>query len=297
MSRKILAIKAKSRLGMKYIPHGGTELNIGVEDGPETVLSPDFLQKIGNPRLIDFSFSLPEAVSEEEYYGRIGEETNDLARKIENAFRENDSPFVLTVGGDHSIASASLLSMARIMKGKNLGVIMFDSHGDIHLKGTSPTGNYHGMWLRPFWSEYDDSEIEKAIDVSFNGDQLVFIGNLLLEEEEINFLSKNNVQIFPSEKFAGAAKQDSYEKLLAFSMAHDAVHVSFDIDVFNTDLVRATGTPNPAGFGKEMIFDIIRVLKESGKISSLDLVEVNPKKDGSAETTALAQEVISEFLG
>ena len=39
----ILITKASSRLGMKFIPHGGSELNIGVENGPDAVLTPEFL--------------------------------------------------------------------------------------------------------------------------------------------------------------------------------------------------------------------------------------------------------------
>ncbi|MCX6757270.1 MAG: arginase family protein [Candidatus Nomurabacteria bacterium] len=296
MDKKVLIIKSRSRLGMKYIPIGGTKLNLGVENAPDEVLTEDFLKKINSFSNIDFDFSLPEKVPDEEYYSFMANEIDDLSKKIEKEIKDNNINYIVNVGGDHSVASASLLSVIRSNKDKKVGVIMFDSHGDIHLKKTSPTGNYHGMWLRPFWDQYDDPEIQKIINVSLECDQLLFIGNLLLEEEEINFISKNKVKVFPSDKFEENIKENSCKQILDFCNNHDIVHVSFDIDVFSTKYVTATGTPNKDGFNKEMIFNIIDILKNNNKIFSLDLVEVNPKKEGNIETVKLAQDVIERFL-
>ena len=296
MDKKVLIIKSKSRLGMKYIPIGGDKLNLGVEIGPDEILTKEFLHKINNNHIIDFNFSLPENISNDMYYHTMANEIDELSQKIQKEYNDNHINFILNIGGDHSIASSSLLSVIKLQKGKRVGVIMFDSHGDLHLKKTSPTGNYHGMWLRPFWSVYDDPEIQKIINVSLLGDQLLFIGNLLLEEEEVNFLAHHKVKQFSSEKFNDNLKEKSYKELADFCNSHDVIHVSFDIDVFKTSLVSATGTPNPNGFDKEMIFEIINVLKKTNKIFSLDLVEVNPKKDGAEATISLAQEVIHAFL-
>ncbi len=296
MDKKILIIKSRSRLGMKYIPIGGKELNLGVEYGPDEILTKDFLNKLTDFHIIDFDFSLPEEIPDDKYYLSISDEISELSQKIQKEFIDTKSNFIINVGGDHSIASSSLLSALKIMQDKKVGVIMFDSHGDLHLKRTSPTGNYHGMWLRPFWDIYDDPHIENIIDVSLDNSQLLFIGNLLLEEEEVDFMSKNKIPVFSSKEFTDNKKNNSYNQILDFCNKHDVVHVSFDIDVFKTSLVSATGTPNPDGFDKKMIFDIIDVLKGNGKIVSLDLVEVNPKKFGAKETITLAQEVLRAFL-
>ncbi len=296
MDKRILIVKARSRFGMKYIPIGGTELNFGVEYGPDEILTPDFLNTIEKAEIIDFDFSLPENVVDHQYYPQMAREIRQLSETIRKEYTNKDRNFIVTVGGDHSIASSSLLSVLKMNIDKKVGVIMFDSHGDLHLKKTSPTGNYHGMWLRPFWDVYDDTQIKNTIDISLNTDQLLFIGNLLLEEEEIDFLSKNKVPVFSSKKFEPELKNDSYTHILNFCNQHDLIHISFDIDVFKTALVSATGTPNHDGFNKEMIFDIIETLKQSGKIISIDLVEVNPRKSGAVETVALAQDVLQAFL-
>ncbi|MCC6448129.1 MAG: arginase family protein [Chitinophagaceae bacterium] len=281
---------------MKYIPIGGKELNLGVENGPDEVLTQAFTKELGGSHIIEYNFSLPEEIPDDKYYLSMANEINELSQRIQKEFNNKGSNFIINIGGDHSIASSSLLSVLQMKNGENIGVIMFDSHGDLHLKRTSPTGNYHGMWLRPFWDVYDDTEIQNTINLSLKRDQLLFVGNLLLEEEEENFLSKNEIPIFSSGKFNNDIKNDSYSKLLDFCQKHDYIHVSFDIDVFKTDLVSATGTPNPDGFDRKMIFDIIDVLNKSGKIISLDLVEVNPKKCGAKETITLAQEVLKAFL-
>lgn len=207
MNKKLLIVKSRSRFGMKYIPFGGKELNIGVENGPDEILTEGFLKKFNNYNILDFNFSLPENVDDDKYYSFMAKEISELSQKIKKEVIDNNIDYILNVGGDHSIASSSLLSVVKLMKDKKVGVIMFDSHGDLHLKKTSPTGNYHGMWLRPFWDIYDDIEIQKIIDISLEGDQLLFIGNLLVEEEEVNFLSNRKVKLFPSEKFSENTKE------------------------------------------------------------------------------------------
>lgn len=296
MNKRIIAVEAESRLGMKYIPIGGKELNLGVEDGARAVLTKDFLEKIKVENIIDFIFSLPENISNDKYYSVLANETEILSEQIKDNYIKNNSEFILTVGGDHSIASASLLAVTKIVDYKKIGVIMFDSHGDIHLKRTSPTGNYHGMWLRPFWDHYDEEVIQNIIHFSFEGSQLMFVGNVLLEEEEVNFLNKKEVMIFSSEKLDGINKINSQKEIIDFCKNHEYIHVSFDIDVFKQSLISATGTPNPNGFEKNMIFETINLVKNNSNIISLDLVEVNPKKEGAEQTIKLAQEVIEEFL-
>ena len=292
----ILLVKASSRLGMKYIPSGGKVLNIGVEHGPSAVISPAFIATLrGKISEIDFAFSLPENTTDQNYYRIVAEETNALAQQIQEKISHGDIDKVITVGGDHSIALASMLGILRSFPTKKIGLIDFDSHGDIHLTKTSPTGNLHGMWLRPLLEDFDNEDIRSIVgNTRLNTKNLLYIGNLLLEEEEERLIAEDAIQTIPSTVFEQSDTSPE-QKIKAFCESLDMIHITFDIDVFKESLVRATGTPNPNGFDMKMIERSIAPILESGKFFSMDLVEVNPEKPGAKETIELAQKIITMF--
>lgn len=68
--------------------------------------------------------------------------------KVKAALTGRDSPssappFVLTIGGDHSIASGSI--QAVLERHPTCGVIWVDAHADANTPRSSPSGHYHGM--------------------------------------------------------------------------------------------------------------------------------------------------------
>ena len=288
---KLHFYKAHSRLGMINIPNHGTELNLGVEDGPTAVLSTDLLAKFPGSRVTDFSFSLPEDIDKADYRKVIAKESLNFAKLINDTLEPGEAQTV--IGGDHSIAFASLLASLEREGEDKVGYIQFDSHGDLHLFNTSPSGNFHGMWLRPFAGDFDSPEIKEAAKHQLRPDQILFIGNLELEPEELRFFAKNNIA-----QVSTKSLQESREKVLAelrdFIAKFPHLHISFDIDVFHRDYVSATGTPAPDGFSPQDIFSLIDELKSASSIS-LDLVEVNPQKDKADQTIAMAQKVLAAF--
>jgi len=297
--KKLLVSKVSSRLGMKYIPSGGTVLNIGVENGPDAVLTPEFIQDISQENevdLFDYTFSDPDPISKETYYPVVAEESATLANDIVEKLTHKKYSGLINVGGDHSIAYATILGVLRFLEGKKVGIIDFDSHGDIHLQRTSPTGNFHGMWVRPFFDIFDEKSIADVVNVEvIPSNQFLYIGNMLLEEEESRFIQEKGIPVIDS-KMIDADKAGMMKKIADFCENVEFVHVTFDIDVFEKDIVSATGTPNPDGFGVEMIKDCIKPIVDSGKLFSMDLVEVNPAKENAVQTVSTAQMIIKEFL-
>jgi arginase family enzyme len=70
---------------------------------------------------------------------------------------------------------------------------MVDSHADINLRATSPTGNIHGMWLRPVVDHFDVVELDQLIEHKVPADQLFYIGNLDLDPAEKEFIAQRHV--------------------------------------------------------------------------------------------------------
>ncbi len=297
--KKILVIKASSRLGMKYFPHGSNVLNIGVEDGPEAILDQRFLQeltsRVHDVDVVDFVFSKPENTTDENYYEIVARESNELAEIIAERIASGDYAGVINLGGDHGVAFATTLGIIRGQKGKRIGVIDFDSHGDIHLKNTSPSGNFHGMWVRPFFGDFDEESIRRITDVSIQPNQFLYIGNLLLEGEEERFIQEENIQVIDS-RMISINEESMLPKITHFCKNFDSIHITFDIDVYKKDIVSATGTPNPDGFEADMIEKCLKTIVDSGKLFSLDVVEVNPQKANAEGTITTAQAVIEKCI-
>ncbi len=284
---------------MKYLPYGGDAvLNIGVEEGPDAVLSEVFVASLetqGKCDHLDFTYSEPEAVPDDAYYSVFSKETDTLARQIVEKLKSGRYSHLVTVGGDHGIGLASTLAVLRFHKDKKVGLIDFDSHGDIHLLGTSPSGNFHGMWLRPLFDGFDEPHVAGIVDVSLSPSQCMYIGNMILEEEERSFIEKNDIAVINSNDIT-EGQTAVQERIKKFCESVDVLHVTFDIDVFKKDLVASTGTPNPDGFDEAMIGVCMEPIVASQKLFSLDVVEVNPKKGDPENTIRLAQEVISKFV-
>ncbi len=80
---------------------------------------------------------------------------------------------------------------------------------------------------------------------------------------------------------------------LAKSVKH--LHVSIDIDAFDKSIAPATGIPAQNGLFKKEVFPLLELIK-TAKNLSIDLVELNPLKEGAGRTISLAREILRKFL-
>lgn len=284
--------KVHSRLGMINVPNGGTELNLGVENGPDAVLDEKFLAQFPGAAVDDFRFPLPEEVPKGDYLKIMADKSRELADIINR--HKKDDEIQVVVGGDHSVAFSSVMAAMDRHPTKGIAYLHFDSHGDIHLHKTSPSGNFHGMWLRPYLDGFDVVEIDDVANGKFGAQQLLFVGNLELEDEEARFFRENSVADITSQNISDD-KTVALQRFKDFVSSYEHIHVSFDIDVFDRGLVSATGTPASNGMSKEEVFPFLELLRDV-KSKSIDLVEVNPQKPNSKPTIELGQEVLAELL-
>ncbi len=278
---------------MRNIPYKGTALNIGVENGSEYVLSESFLKE-NDPKVDKFHFSNPEDLNGKDYYQVIAEESAMFAEMIKSTLANDEIPIV--IGGDHSVSFASTLAVLHKYKHVNVGVIQIDSHADLHLTTTSPSGNFHGMYLRPFFDKFDDKNINQMTSgFQLPASNLLYIGNLETETEEDKFIKENNIQVL-SGKMWDKDLISTIMLLKSFVHNMDHIHISFDIDVLNASLVSATGTPAANGLELNLVIDILNIIKKNATSYSFDLVEVNPAKPESERTIAVAQQILNTIV-
>jgi arginase family enzyme len=290
--RKIHFYKAKTRLGILYRAIHQKTLNVGVEKAPDAILTKDFLSKF-KCTVSEFVFPKPEDISKESYLNILSNKLTEFKILINKTIEHNETQAV--IGGDNSVTFCSVLALLeRVDDSKRVGYIQFDSHGEMNLYKTSPTKNFHGMYLRPFIDNFDIPEIKKLVNFKLPTQNLLFIGDLKLDAEEKRFFIKSKFTNL-NRRDVLKNKKDAYRKIEDFIDKFEYIHVNFDVDVFNEKEVLATGIPSKDGFMLEDLLPILKIVSKHPNLS-LDLSEVNPKKIGAEKTIQIAQKLLSTLL-
>ncbi len=287
--KKIVFTKVRSRLGLLNPAWKEKENKFGVEEGPDEVLSKEFLDSFVNHEVIEYNFVSPKEIKDTEHYKKTL--LNDY-RQLDKAVSAKVSKNCISVfvGGDHSIAFGNLLQTVTNHNVETTGYINFDTHPDLNSFETSITDNFHGIWLRPFFEKSGYEEVDNIVKYKIEPNNAVFIGNLDAEEAELNFLRQNKIKIFQVDKLkeAKAELKEMVEKL-------DHIHISFDMDIFNSKIVDATTCPSPRGLFEKDVMPLLKVLSYSDSLS-IDLVEVIPNKDKDGKVVKLAQKILNTLL-
>lgn len=285
--------KAKSRLGLINKPVRQSELNIGVEDAPDAILTSNFLVNYPNSKVNEFIFPKPEEIKKENYLSVLASSMEEFKNLINHNLKENETQVV--IGGDNGITFPSLLAVyERINDPSLIGYIQFDSHGEMNSWNGSDSHNFHGMYMRPFFDTFDKPEIDKFIPQKFTSDQALLIGDLVLDGDEPEFFIEKKFRNITREEYLSSTSAVRNE-VKRFVESFNHLHVNFDVDVFHQSVSKATGIAQDGKWMKDEVFDLLKVVSKRQNIS-IDLVEVNPKREGAEKTIALAQNVLKTVL-
>jgi len=191
--------------------------------------------------------------------------------------------FVLTLGGDHSIAIGSIAGTAKAIRerlGKDLAVIWVDAHADINTPETSESGNIHGMpvaWLTGLANEPKGGPfgwITEEMRISVR--KLVYIGLRDVDKGEKKILRENGIKAFSMHDVDKYGIGRVMEMALGHIGSDTPIHLSFDVDALDPAHAPSTGTPVRGGLTLREGDYIAECVHESGSLVAMDLVEVNP---------------------
>lgn len=286
--------KANSRIGLTNKPVRQSELNVGVEDGADFILTEDFLDQFPNYKLDDFIFSKPEDLNPDSYVATLIAELVSFKNLIKSKLERGEMQVV--VGGDNTVTFSSLLALVeRVGDVGKIGYIQFDSHGESNSFAGSISKNFHGMYLRPFFDKFDIPEVDLLIPDKLLSNQALFFGDMVLDGDEPEFFKENNLRNVTFKEY-----QDSQikidEELTKFLTRFDYIHVNFDIDVFHRSVAGATGIPEDGKWMLEETLNILKIISTHSNLS-FDLSEINPKKQGAEQTIKVARDVLKTIIG
>ena len=228
------------------------------------------------------------------FLSQIKETCERIARAVARAVGEDRTPIVL--GGDHSIALGTLGGMASV-HGTG-GAIWFDAHGDLNTPATTPSGNVHGMPLGAALGRDRESFASEAWPLpALDPAHVVLVGVRSLDEGERAYVRESGIGAYTMSEIDRRGIEPVVREALERVDAASFVHISVDMDVVDPDVAPGVGTPVRGGLSYREAHLAMELVAESGLLSSLEIVEVNPILDRGNETAALAVELVASAFG
>lgn len=205
--------------------------------------------------------------------------------------------FPLVLGGDHSIAIGTIAGV--LQHKKNLGVLWFDAHGDINTEETSPSGNIHGMPVAvSIGLGHEKLTAIGGVETKLNTKNIVFIGARDLDAGERKILNDLQITVFTMHEIDLLGMPQVIDKAISIaSDGTDGIHVSFDMDCIDPDIIQGTGTKVPGGMTYRESHLALEMIALSEKLVSAEFVEVNPIIDNKNKTADAAVALIGSLMG
>ena len=229
----------------------------------------------------------------------IARASRQVATKVNRIIERGEFPLVL--GGDHSISvgTVSGIAAAAARDRKKVGLLWIDAHGDINTPETSPSGNIHGM---PVAALLGEGPVELT---SIGGEgrkvdpaNVALVGIRSLDDGEKARLKRFGVQVHTMSDVDRHGIHRVMRKALSRVTAGTGyVHVSFDLDAVDPTVAPGVGTPVKGGLDYREAHLIMELLHDSGVMTSLELVEVNPILDDRNTSALFAVELVQSAFG
>ncbi|MFD1794759.1 arginase [Paracoccus aurantiacus] len=203
------------------------------------------------------------------------------------------------MGGDHSLALGTVAGVAAHAKAADrpLFVIWLDAHSDFHTPETTTSGNLHGTPMayaagRPGFAPFPPFPAAvPAENICMFGIRSVDPAeHRMLQETEITV---NDMRVL-DERGIVAPLREFLDRVRA---ANGLLHVSLDVDFLDPSIAPAVGTTVPGGATFREAHLVCEILHESGLVTSLDLVELNPFLDDRGRTAKLMVDLVGSMMG
>jgi arginase len=212
--------------------------------------------------------------------------------------QQNRLPLML--GGDHCLGLGSISAVARHCKatGKKLRVLWLDAHADFNTATLTPSGNIHGM---PVACLCGHGPVE-LVDMGGPGHRLSpkdirQIGIRSVDEGEKRMLAEWGIEVFDMRYIDEMGMRHTMELALALVDANTHLHVSLDVDFLDPDIAPGVGTTVRGGPTYREAQLCMEMIADTGRLASLDVVELNPALDVRNQTAELAVDLIESLFG
>lgn len=259
------------------------DLGHGVDDWGDVALPPLRPLTCPNPAV----HSLPETVGW----------TEALADRVDDALSAGGLPVIM--GGDHSLALGSVAGAAAFAAraGRPLFLLWLDAHSDFHTPLTTTSGNLHGTPVA-YIAGREGFDAFPPFPAPIPPQNICLYGIRSVDPAEHAALLTHEIAVTDMRALdERGIVAPLREFLMAVAAAGGMLHVSLDVDFMDPSIAPAVGTTVPGGTTFREAHLVMELLHESGLVTSLDLVELNPFLDERGRTARLMVDLVASLMG
>jgi len=211
-----------------------------------------------------------------------------------------DGRFPLLLGGDHCLAIGSISAAARHCRdtGKKLLVLWLDAHADANTGSTSPSGNIHGMPVACLCGDGPAPLISLSGTVpAVKPEHIRQVGIRSVDAEEKRRLRDLNLAVFDMRYIDENGMRHTMQNALAGIDDNTHLHVSFDVDFLDCSIAPGVGTTVMGGPTYRETQLCMEMIADTGRLGSLDVLELNPACDVRNQTARLMVDFLESLFG
>ena len=217
---------------------------------------------------------------------------------VDAALRAGELPVLL--GGDHCLGVGSITAVARYCRqqGLKLRVLWLDAHADFNTHEVTPSGNVHGMPVACLCG------VGPAALTTLGGPapalaaaDLRQVGIRSVDAGEKRLVKEHGLDIYDMRYIDEIGIKRAMEEALEGVDDNTHVHVSFDVDFLDPAIAPGVGTTVPGGPNYREAQLVMEMIADTGRMGSLDIVELNPAFDDHNKTAILAVDLVESLFG
>lgn len=217
---------------------------------------------------------------------------------VHDAARRGHFPIIL--GGDHALSMGSVSGMARYADeiGRPLFVLWLDAHADFNSPATSPSGNMHGMPVAFFCGEAEFAPVLPRDRPLVDPKRVYQVGIRSVDAREREEIAEHGVTVYDMRAVDEMGMAYIMRQILdEVRAANGLLHVSLDVDFIDPEIAPGVGTTVPGGATFREAHLIMEMLCDSGLVSALDVVELNPFLDDRGKSARILVELTASLFG
>jgi arginase len=204
------------------------------------------------------------------------------------------------LGGDHSLGIGSISAVARHCResGRKLRVLWLDAHADFNTNTLTPSGNIHGMPVACLCGNGPRELIEIGGTVpAINPKVIRQIGIRSVDAGEKRLVHDADLDVFDMRYIDEMGMRHAMELALATIDANTHLHVSFDVDFLDASIAPGVATTVQGGPTYREAQLCMEMIADTGRLASLDVMELNPALDVRNGTAIVAVDLIESLFG
>ena len=211
-----------------------------------------------------------------------------------------DGRLPILLGGDHCLGIGSISAVARHCReaGRKLRLLWLDAHADFNTNVLTPSGNIHGMPVACLCGIGPRELVEIGGTVpAINPKSVRQIGIRSVDEGEKRLVHEAGLEVFDMRYIDEMGMRHAMELALATLDANTHLHVSFDVDFLDPEIAPGVGTTVRGGPTYREAQLCMEMIADTGRLASLDVMELNPAFDLHNRTAELAVDLIESLFG